>query len=229
MIGNFSPTPTSSTPPVQPQQSPAAFKPNYDVLVSLNNSGPVSRSPGPAMGTPPQAQLTATPPPVDPFASLVSASPRASSSPFRPPQSQPAPASSSLLDLVGGPAPQAQAQAPAADDDEWNFASSLPASSALPSRNTITVLDSQISVNIGAWRDDFQPKRINAIANFSNKTPQAITDLHFQVAVEKVRFSHVLSAHKSLFILLDRLADLSSSPIPSSFNLNLVEKLHRTS
>lgn len=181
------------------------------------------------MSAPPQAQSTATPPPVDPFASLVSASPRASSSPFQPPQSQPAPASSSLLDLVGGPAPQAQAQATAAGDDEWDFASSLPTSNALPSRNTITVLNSQIHVNIGASRAPTQPNRILATAFFSNNTPQAITELHFQVAVEKVRFSHALSPLKSLFSLLDRLADLSSSPTPSSFDLNLAEKLHRTS
>lgn len=177
------------------------------------------------MGTPPQAQSTATPPPVDPFASLVSASPRASSSPFRPPQSQPAPASSSLLDLVGGPAPQAQAQATAADDDEWNFASSLPPSNALPLKNLIKVLDSPISVHIAAWRDNFQSKRINAKVDFSNITRQAITELHFQVAVEKVRFSLVLSWHKSLSSLLDTLADLSASLIPSSLNLNLAERL----
>lgn len=183
----------SPTPPVpsQPQQqAPTAFKPNYDILSSMNSSRPVSQSPTPVMGVSSQAQSTATPPPAaDPFASLVSASPRATSSPFQPPaQSQPAPASSSLLDLVGdtGPSPQPARQAAPVEDDEWDFASALPASNALPSTNKIQVLNSQLRVDFAARRVPNQTRQIHIVAIFSNTTTQSIGDLHFQVAVEKV-------------------------------------------
>lgn len=156
----------------------------------MNSSRPVSQSPTPVMGVSSQAQSTATPPPAaDPFASLVSASPRATSSPFQPPaQSQPAPASSSLLDLVGdtGPSPQPARQAAPVEDDEWDFASALPASNALPSTNKIQVLNSQLRVDFAARRVPNQTRQIHIVAIFSNTTTQSIGDLHFQVAVEKV-------------------------------------------
>ncbi|KAJ5130800.1 uncharacterized protein N7515_006839 [Penicillium bovifimosum] len=187
---NFPSMSASSTPPApsQPQQQAStAFKPNYDILASLNNSRPVSQSPTPVMGVSPQVQATASPPPAaDPFASLVSASPRATSSPFQPPQGQPAPASSSLLDLVGGPGPSPQpTRQAAAEDDEWDFASSLPAGNALPSTNKIQVLNSQLRVDFAARRLPTQPRQIHVVAHFSNTTSQPISELHFQVAVEK--------------------------------------------
>lgn len=192
---NFASMPASPTPPVpsQPQQhAPTAFKPNYDILASLNSSRPVSQSPTPVMGVSPQAQSRATPPPAaDPFASLVSASPRAASGPFQPPaQSQPAPAPSSLLDLMGGtsPSPQPPRQAAPVEDDEWDFASALPASNALPSTNKIQVLNSQLQVDFAARRVPTQPRQIHVVAIFSNTTSQRIGDLHFQVAVEKVSY-----------------------------------------
>ncbi|CAG8940229.1 unnamed protein product [Penicillium salamii] len=185
LVDNFASISASSTPPAPQQQASAAFKPNYDILASLNSSRPASQSPTPVMGAPPQAQSTATPPPADPFASLVSASPRASSSPFQPPQSRPAPSASSLLDLAGPPAPAPQAQAAPAEDDEWDFASSLPASNALPSTNKIQVLNSQLRVDFAARRVPNQPRQIHVVAIFSNNTTQPIGDLHFQVAVEK--------------------------------------------
>ncbi|EKV07670.1 ENTH/VHS [Penicillium digitatum] len=189
---NFLSMPASSTPPApsQPQQQAStAFKPNYDILASMNTSRPASQSPTPVMGASPRAQSTASPPPaVDPFASLVSASPRATSSPFQPPaQSKPAPASSSLLDLVGGmgPSPQPAPQAAPMEDDEWDFASALPASNVLPSTNKIQVLDSQLRVDFAIRRVPNQPRQIHVVAIFSNTTSQRIADLHFQVAVEK--------------------------------------------
>ncbi|OGE58153.1 hypothetical protein PENARI_c001G07461 [Penicillium arizonense] len=188
---NYPSMSAGSTPPIpQPQQTPASFKPNYDILASINSSRPVSQSPTPAMRASPQVQSTATPPPADPFASLVSASPRAGSSPFQPPpaQSHPAPASSSLLDLVGGPSssPQPARQAAKAEaDDEWDFASSLPASNALPTTNKIQVLNSQLLVDFAARRVPNQPRQIHVVAVFSNPTSQPIGELHFQVAVEK--------------------------------------------
>lgn len=218
---------TSSTPPAPQQQAPAAFKPNYDILASLGNSRPASQSPTPIMGAPPQAQSTATPPPADPFASLVSASPRTSSSPFQPPQSRPSPGSSSLLDLVGGPAPAPQPQAAPAEDDEWDFASSLPASNALPSTNKIQVLNSQLRVDFAARRVPNQPRQIHVVAIFSNNTTQPIGELHFQVAVEKVSSSiaNILPNIRSF----DFFTNVFLSLTHCSFGPNLAGMLHRSS
>ncbi|KAJ5084474.1 hypothetical protein NUU61_009053 [Penicillium alfredii] len=171
-------------------QAPAAFKPNYDILASMNSSRPTSQSPTPAARASPQAQSSSTPPPAaDPFASLVSASPRATASPFQPPapQGQSTLASTALLDLAGGtsPAPIPAGQATAVEDDQWNFASSLPPSNALPTTNKIQVLNSQLRVDFIARRVPGQPRQIHIAGVFSNASNQPIGELHFQVAVEK--------------------------------------------
>lgn len=182
------PSPPAAPSPA-PQQAPAGFKPNYDILSSMGSSRPVSQSSTPVPQQSPQVRSTATPPQAsDPFASLVSASPRPAGSAFQPPpaQSQPA-AGSSLLDLVGGPAPaQPAGQAAAAEDDEWNFASSLPQSQTLPSSNQVQVLNSQLRVDFQVRRVPNAPRQIFIRAVFSNTTSQPIGELHFQVAVEKV-------------------------------------------
>ncbi|KAJ5122608.1 hypothetical protein N7448_003743 [Penicillium atrosanguineum] len=178
------PSPLAASP--QPaQQAAAGFKPNYDILASFNTSRPASQSSTPVPGASPQARTTATPPqPADPFASLMSASPRPGGSPF---QAQSAAASSSLLDLMGDTATpqQAAGKAPAAEDDDWNFASSLPQSNALPMMNKFQVLNSQLRVDFAARRVQTASRQIYIQAVFSNMTSQSISDLHFQVAVEK--------------------------------------------
>ncbi|KAJ5444051.1 ADP-ribosylation factor-binding protein GGA2 [Penicillium daleae] len=185
----FPPLQTGPSPPAvspQPsQQAPAAFKPSYDILASMNSSRPSSQSSTPAPGVSPQPRSTATPPQAaDPFAALVSASPQPASGAFQPP----AP-SSSLLDLAGGVSPPSQpqptGQAPAAEDDEWNFASSLPPSNVLPSTNKVLVLNSQLRIDFVARRVPSVPRQIHIQAVFSNTTAQPIGELHFQVAVEK--------------------------------------------
>ncbi|KAJ5585100.1 uncharacterized protein N7459_004900 [Penicillium hispanicum] len=190
----FPPMPSGPSPPAvstQPsQQVPAAFKPNYDILSSINASRPTSQSSTPARGASPQVRSTATPPqPADPFASLVSASPRPTSGSFQPPpsQNQTAPASSSLLDLTGGnsTSPQPAGQAAAAEDDEWNFASSLPQGNALPAANQVQVLNSPLRIDFQVRRNPAAPRQIYVKAVFSNATTQPIGELHFQVAVEK--------------------------------------------
>ncbi|KAJ5911439.1 ADP-ribosylation factor-binding protein GGA2 [Penicillium subrubescens] len=191
------PSPPAASP--QPsQQAPAAFKANYDILASMTSSRPNSQSSTPAPGISPRPQSTATPPQAaDPFAALVSASPRPTSGAFQPPTShvQAAP-SSSLLDLAAGvtppPQPQPTGQAPAAEDDEWNFASSLPPSNALPSTNKVQVLNSQLRIDFVARRVPSAPRQIHIQAVFSNTTNQPIGELHFQVAVEK---SYTLQLH----------------------------------
>lgn len=183
------PSPPAASP--QPaQQAAAGFKPNYDILASFNTSRPASQSSTPVPGASPQTRTTATPPQLaDPFASLMSASPRPGGSPFpAPPPGPSAAASSSLLDLMGDTAPpqQAAGKAPAAQDDDWNFASSLPQSNALPMMNKLQVLNSQLRVDFAARRVQTAPRQIYIQATFSNTTSQPISDLHFQVAVEKV-------------------------------------------
>lgn len=160
----------------------------------MNSSRPNSQSSTPAPGISPRPQSTATPPQAaDPFAALVSASPRPTSGAFQPPASHgqaAAAPSSSLLDLAGGvtPPPQSQptGQALATEDDEWNFTSSLPPSNALPSTNKVQVLNSQLRIDFVARRVPSAPRQIHIQAVFSNTTDQPIGELHFQVAVEKV-------------------------------------------
>ncbi|PLB46857.1 VHS-domain-containing protein [Aspergillus steynii IBT 23096] len=174
-LGPSNPPAASATPPVQ--QAPGGFQPNYDILSSLNSSQPISQSPSPRPGpslsqSQPQPQNTATPPPpasVDPFASLVSASPR-HASPF--PSQSPKPA-------------QPAAAGVAKEDDEWNFASSLPETSALPSVNRVQVLNTSLRIEFVARRHPQQPRLIHVVALFSNATSQPLNELHFQVAVEK--------------------------------------------
>jgi hypothetical protein len=121
---------------------------------------------------------------VDPFASLVSASPRASSPYAAPASTQPrsTPTSSSLVDLSGG----GPSSDPAAGDDEWTFASSLPEGNALPSVNKVRVLNSSLIIDFVARRTPGLSRQINVVALFSNGTNQELQELHFQVAVERV-------------------------------------------
>ncbi|RMJ26644.1 VHS domain protein [Aspergillus sp. HF37] len=179
------PAAASSTPPLQQGPGPSAPKPNYDIL-SLNSSQPIppTSTPSPALSQ----QPTATPPPADPFASLVSGSSRkASPLPAGQPPA-PAPASSSLLDLAGSNAPAGRATATtskAAEDDEWNFTSSLPQSSALPTTNRLQVLNSSLRIEFVARRNASAGQQIQVVALFTNTTSQPLNELHFQVAVEK--------------------------------------------
>jgi hypothetical protein len=165
-------------------QNPPAYQQNFDILGSLSASQPPSQSSTPTPGFPQFQNATATPPPppADPFASLVSPSPRQPSPlPSAASPSPRPPASSSLLDFAG-----AEPKGKAPEDDEWNFTSSLPESSALPNQNRVQVLSSSLKVEFVARRHPQQQRQIHIVARFSNGTSQALNDLHFQVAVEKV-------------------------------------------
>ncbi|GAQ44449.1 VHS domain protein [Aspergillus niger] len=180
---------TTATPPVP--QAPAGFKPNYDILSSLGSSSqPPSQSATPVPSARPQSIVaTPTPPPaVDPFASLVSASPRhASPLPSGGSAAGHAAAGGSLLDLAGsGPTQPVGSSGKAAEEDEWNFASSLPESNTLPSTNRVSVLNSALRIEFVARRHPQQSQQIHVVALFSNGTSQPLNELHFQVAVEKV-------------------------------------------
>lgn len=180
---------TTATPPMP--QAHAGFKPNYDILSSLGSSSqPPSQSATPVPGARPQSIVaTPTPPPaVDPFASLVSASPRhASPLPSGGSAAGHAAPGGSLLDLAGsGPTQPVGSSGKAAEEDEWNFASSLPESNTLPSTNRVSVLNSALRIEFVARRNPQQSQQIHVVALFSNGTSQPLNELHFQVAVEKV-------------------------------------------
>ncbi|KAL2860892.1 VHS domain protein [Aspergillus lucknowensis] len=187
LSGGISLGPTD--PPIpQIAQNPNAFQPNIDILGSLSSPQPRSQSSTPVPGFSHTQSATATPPPpaADPFASLVSASPR-NASPLPSGTSSPRPhAGSSLLDLGG-----AEPKAKASEDDEWNFTSSLPESSSLPSTNRVRVLDSSLKIEFVARRAPQQQRQIHIVAQFSNATGQPLNELHFQVAVEKAYTLHL--------------------------------------
>ncbi|PYI35117.1 VHS domain protein [Aspergillus indologenus CBS 114.80] len=187
---SLGPAPTTSATPPMPQAS-TSFRPNYDIFSSMNTSQPPSQSSTPAPGGRPQSIIsspaTATPPPaLDPFASLVSAGSRQASPLPSGKASSSQPPAGSLLDLMGSePAPPANSQVRAREEDEWNFASSLPESNALPSMNRVQVLNSTLRIEFMARRHPQQTQQIHVVALFSNSSNQPLSELHFQVAVEK--------------------------------------------
>jgi ADP-ribosylation factor-binding protein GGA len=172
----------------QVASTPQPTKPNYDPFSTFSSSRPASK---PATPTPSMQQQKQTAPHattnVDPFAALVSPSPRAGSPAHPRVTSNPAATSSSLLDLMdNSSAPSAPSNADKVREDEWNFASSLPeAESTQPVSHHLQVLSSYIKIDFLATRQA-QDQTIHIIARFSNDTSQAISGLHFQVAVEKV-------------------------------------------
>jgi ADP-ribosylation factor-binding protein GGA len=82
------------------------------------------------------------------------------------------------------PAP-VPATAPAADDDEWAFASALP--EGLPASNTLAVSDTALSISLHATREPQTPTIITMSLAFSSKSDQPISELTFMAAVTKVR------------------------------------------
>ncbi|MCJ1277929.1 hypothetical protein MMC21_005743 [Puttea exsequens] len=171
------------TPPPQQHQVPAPPKPNYDPFSSLSSSHPSSRSTTPA---PPSLLQQATKPPQpssDPFAA------------FSKPHSQPQTPSSSLFDFAKPTpsqpqpsttvSPKASNGAASTIDDDWNFASALPADdpTALPA--SIDILISTTAVHISFQVSRSSDSSVSIRASFSNNTPQPITEYTFQVAVTK--------------------------------------------
>lgn len=177
----------------QPQHTSQPSKSNYDAFASLSTSRPTSQSTTPVPSLVQQKQA-APPPHSDPFAALVSPSPR-TSSPLQNQQRAPQPTaqSSSLLDLGEKPSPPNPHSQPtnngAPADDDWTFTSSLP-EQTFPNENHVDIHKSFIKIAFHAARSPGQPS-IHIVANFSNEVTRTISGLHFQVAVEKVLL-HVL-------------------------------------
>jgi ADP-ribosylation factor-binding protein GGA len=166
----------------QPRQTHQAPRSNYDAFQPLGGSRPSSKPATPVPAIHQQKQPAQHSASHDPFAALVSPSPRAST-PSQPHTNYPAPQSATLLDLAQ-PAPQSNVQGPSTTvDDEWTFTSALP---ELPNQTTLSILNSSISISFTAHRHP-QTGSIEIVATFSNNTPQSISDVHFQVAIEKVQ------------------------------------------
>lgn len=180
----------------QPQiQQPSAPQSNIDLFGGITSSGTPSQVSSPPPSTFSQAPPTQPSKSPDPFAALSSPAPR-QASPFQFQQSikpQPPASSSGTVDLlgVGGPTPApssnlAQSSTTAAnDDDEWDFASSVPDTS-----KEITVNNSGVNVMFTVSRESDTTLLIKS--RISNNMPTPITDLTFQSAVSKVRNTFTL-------------------------------------
>jgi ADP-ribosylation factor-binding protein GGA len=180
----------SSTLTNIPQSTSAlqSAKPNYDPFSTLSGSRPASKPATPTPSVQQQKQTSSHPTTVmDPFAALVSPSPRAGSPAHQRGSSNPSGTSSSLLSLMdGSSAPPAPSQPDKTREEDWDFASSLPeAEITQPMSHELRVLSSYIKIDFLATRQ-VQDQTIHILARFSNDTLQAISGLHFQVAVEKV-------------------------------------------
>jgi len=151
------PTPTPTPPPFSAY---AGF--------ASNPSASQSSTPQPGLG---QYSAFSQPPQKtsDPFAAL-------SSSQFSSKPTTPQP-----------PATPAAAPAASNDDDEWSFSSALPPESSAPREHQIIVSNTALRVHMKASRQSQSPNAIHLLFVFSNTTPQHISDLHFQLAVTKVR------------------------------------------
>lgn len=186
-----SPAPVS---PPQIAQQTQAPRPNYDAFSAHTSSRPPSK---PATPTPftqqpqqPQQHKQAAPPApasVDPFAALVSPSPRVGTPAHQRGSSNPGATSSSLLDLADTPSASTTAAVPQKPrDDDWNFASALPETEpSQPVAQHLQVLSSFIKIEFLATRRT-QDQTIHIFARFSNETQQSVSGVHFQVAVQKV-------------------------------------------
>ncbi|QUC17174.1 uncharacterized protein UV8b_01415 [Ustilaginoidea virens] len=110
----------------------------------------------------------------------------------RPPAHHPAPADPfASLQLTSTSTPQQSAPTVSNDDgdDEWSFSSSLPPPPAAdkPREHRGTINESQLRIDFLANRGGSGPRSIpiTMTFSFSNNSAQALTGLHFQLAVTK--------------------------------------------
>lgn len=162
----------SSVTQASTAQGPGASTSTPDPFSSFNafNSAPsTSKNNTPQPPNYQQSAFAAPAQAADPFAALSSPN-FGTGFPNAPKSATPAPA----------PAPQAN------DDDEWNFASALPADTpALPRENRAVVNNTSLKIDMLANRTTGSSNSINLLFAFSNNTAQPISELHFQLAVTK--------------------------------------------
>lgn len=164
-----------------PVQAPQ--RASNQAITDLFNAGPKPSqpqivSPPPSTFSTPPPQPARTP---DPFAALASTSRQASPFQYQQSVKPSAPASSGVVDLLGGgaTAPPAQNTNAANDDDEWNFASSVPDTS-----KELTVNNTSINVLFSISRETDTALLIQS--RISNNTSLPVSGLTFQVAASKV-------------------------------------------
>jgi ADP-ribosylation factor-binding protein GGA len=163
---------------------PQSQKASNQAITDLFTAGPKSTqsqitSPSQPAFSPPPVQPARTP---DPFAALTS-TPR-QGSPFQYQQSiKPPQPASGAVDLLGGavsaPTTNLAQSSAANDDDEWDFASSVPDTS-----KEITVTNSSVNVLFNVSRESDTTLLIQS--RVSNNTPLPISGLTLQVAASKV-------------------------------------------
>ncbi|MCJ1311440.1 hypothetical protein MMC25_005111 [Agyrium rufum] len=185
--------PPSQTQASQPQTGPSHSKPNYDIMSAFSNSRPTSQptTPNPSLFQQQAQRQQAQPPPPqsDPFAALSSSNLR-SASPFSNPSRTSTPSgfnfSASMSQPPPAPAPVNPSQTTngAPMDDDWDFSSALPEDTA-PTSQELVVSDQDINITFHVKRQGPTEPVLAVLAVFSNKTPNAITEYTFQVAVTK--------------------------------------------
>ena len=179
--------------PPSPAPTPHTTRPKHNAF-SLSTSQSPSKPPTPTPVVQQQKQSGHKPlASNDPFASLVSPSPR-TRSPLSKPNITPCIAPTpSLLDLVDTSGTSDPLSVPSKNvsstDEEWSFTSSLP-ETAVPTSHRLQVLSSYVVIDFNATRPPGQ-STIHITVQFSNATQQSISGLHFQVAVEKVKYSNL--------------------------------------
>lgn len=129
---------------------------------------------------------------VDPFASITSSQASRTASPFQFQQSAP-----STTTLTAKPSQPIQKPVTATKqtsliDDEWDFASALPAAGPL----TLNLTQSNISINWQISRES--PNDVIIKQSISNNTANPISNLTFQIAVTKVCFYSLYPSGNSL-------------------------------
>ncbi|KIW02941.1 uncharacterized protein PV09_05987 [Verruconis gallopava] len=183
--------------PGQQQPSPAPQTSAFGGMPTF--SPPMSSSSRPSSTAP---NVAPSPKP-DPFAALSTHTPRGAS-PFQFQQSiqapaQPSQASNDPFGLAQSITPQQHqastatptataatitgaAATDAAADDEWTFASALPAPST---SNTLTIASASVAITWAISRSRTDPAQIDIASSVSNSTQQPISEFTFQVAVSK--------------------------------------------
>ena len=156
---------SAKAPTPTPQSQFAAFS---------SPSGSQSMTPQPPSQGSQQSAFAPPQPANDPFAAFGAAMP----------SSRPAPPGAAVA-----PSPR---PAVSNEDDEWNFSSALPPEDpGKPKKHELTISNTSLLINMLAERP-LNPNPMALQFYFSNNTDAPVSELHFQLAVTKVKFSAII-------------------------------------